>query len=76
MAFKSEDAKHYSLKAFIIPDEGSQVGRINDSTLVSGGFQVPVPQNVFSVDFHLVACLLLSWAYLSHTTRMIDDLRE
>lgn len=79
LAFRLEVAKHYSFKAFIIPSEGSQVGRINEevhSTLVSGGFQVPAPQNVFSVDFHVVDCVQLSWAYLSCTKRMIDDLGE
>lgn len=78
-AFQIRGSRHYSFKAFIIPSEDSRVGRINEevhSTLVSGGFQVPAPQNVFSVDFHLVACLQLSRAYLSCTTRMIDDLGE
>lgn len=46
LAFRSEVAKHYSLKVFIIPSEDSWVRRINEevhSTLVSGGFQVPSP---------------------------------
>lgn len=79
MAFRSEVAKHYSPEAFIIPAKGNRVGQINEeahSALVSGGFQVPAPQNVLSVDFHLVACLRLSGVYLSCTTRMIDDLGE
>lgn len=82
LAFRSEAAKHYSFKAFLIPNEGGWAARINEEvhrTSASGVFQVPgsrSPKNIFSVDFHLVACLQLSGAYLSCTTRVTDDLGE
>lgn len=33
------------------------------------GFRFLLPKNVFCADLHLAACLRLSWAYLSYSSR-------
>lgn len=75
----SENKRLQNLEAFIVPGEGCMVLRMNEevySPSVPDRYQVSFPGTVFNVDFPLRACFLLSWAYLSCTRKMTDELCE